>query len=258
MTGSLFCNLVFQFFLEFIYVGFHRGSVPVGESPLSTNKMAEGSQPSLRPLPHQKRTFDDGDDDLHVFSYKGEYDRALLCLLKGTNCDVKNDWRQTPLHLATSAGHLNIMLLLLDSGACVNERDHQDLTPLHQAVIHGNKKCAELLLCFGGSPHNSEDIVDCRSPLELAETLPLIYSFIESKAGMCVGGVVCECVRVRVCVCVCACACVRAHVCLCVCVCTCAFVHIPIMNTCTAYIHAFGHTLTSTAFLTANHLRNCP
>ena len=143
--------------------------------------MAVGFQ--QRPLPYQKRTFDDGDSDLHIFAYQGEYDRALLCLLQGANCDVKNDWRQTPLHLATSAGHLDVMLLLLDSGARVNERDHQDITPLHQAVIHGNRKSAELLLCCGASPHNSDE-VEGLSPLELAEELPLMHRVLETQAGM--------------------------------------------------------------------------
>ena len=136
-----------------------------------------------RPLPCVRRCVDDGDTNLHLWSYNGDYDKVLMALLKGEGVNIVNNWKQTPLHLATSVGKLEIMLLLLDSGAHVNARDHQNLTPLHQAVIHGNKKSVELLLCCNASPHNAEEVEDTLSPLVLSESLPLVHKMIEEAAG---------------------------------------------------------------------------
>lgn len=136
-----------------------------------------------RPLPCVRRCPDDGDTNLHIWSYKGDYDKVLMTLLQGENVNTVNNWKQTPLHLATSVGQLEIMLLLLDSGAQVNARDHQNLTPLHQAVIHCNKKSVELLLCCNASPHNAEEVVDTLSPLALSESVPLVHKMISESAG---------------------------------------------------------------------------
>ena len=106
-----------------------------------------------------------------------------MALLQGKDVNAVNNWKQTPLHLATSVGQLAIMLLLLDAGAQVNARDHQNLTPLHQAVIHGNKKAVELLLCCNASPHNAEEVDDTHSPIVLSESLPTIHKMIQESAG---------------------------------------------------------------------------
>lgn len=136
-----------------------------------------------RPLPCVRRGFDDGDTNLHIWSYRGDYNKVLMALLQGEDVNIVNNWRQTPLHLATSVGHLAVMLLLLDAGAHANARDHQNLTPLHQAVIHGNKKAVELLLCCNGSPHNAEGVDDTYSPIVLSESLPIIHKMIQDAAG---------------------------------------------------------------------------
>ena len=135
------------------------------------------------PPPRKRSEFEDGNTELHEWSSKGDYDRVLLLLLQGTNSNVCNIWKHTPLHLASSGGHLDVMLLLLDSGACVNARDHQSLTPLHHAVIHRNKKSVELLLSYGASPYNADDVTDTYSPFLLSESIPSCHMLIKDLAG---------------------------------------------------------------------------
>ncbi len=57
--------------------------------------------PVRRPIPPNRvpRTYaQDGNTPLHAVCYRGDYQAALMLLLRGVNVDARNIWRETPLH----------------------------------------------------------------------------------------------------------------------------------------------------------------
>lgn len=101
--------------------------------------------------------------------------RSLLA--KGADVSAKDQWRNTPLHMAED--NCEILRLLLERGADVNARNHNDETPLHLAAGKDRKK-SEWLLANGANvdPKN----VWGRTPLHAAalsgttETLGLLLA----------------------------------------------------------------------------------
>ena len=60
--------------------------------------------------------------------------------------DEKNDWGDTPLHLASQKGHIDFILILLEYGAYVNEKGHDGSISLHEASYYGHNDCISALL----------------------------------------------------------------------------------------------------------------
>ena len=145
-----------------------------------------------RPIPRKYLSYnEDGNSTLHRACYLGDYKLALMLLLTpNVDTEVRNVWRETPLHQCTSQGHLEIMLLLLDGGAHVNALDKDSYTPLHHALIHGNREATELLLCYGARVHNDPCAMVGlsghslpKSPLELASSVHVCHSAVEKAQG---------------------------------------------------------------------------
>ena len=130
---------------------------------------------------------EDGNSKLHFSCYIGDYKSALMLLLApGVATEVRNVWKETPLHHCTSQGHLQIMMLLLDAGADVNAQDKDSYTPLHHAIIHGNREATELLLCYGANAYISSFDTgeeNYRSPFELAGHVHVCHDAILKAQG---------------------------------------------------------------------------
>lgn len=86
---------------------------------------------------------------LHIFAYTG--DRALVRLLKGSDCDVdaEDKDRRTPLHWAAWAGKCGTVEELLHLGAKVDAQDKIGRTPLYGAAGGGFRDVVDKLLLRG-------------------------------------------------------------------------------------------------------------
>jgi ankyrin repeat protein len=80
--------------------------------------------------------------------YKGI---ATLLIESGIDCTIKDQDKNTPLHLACDREDLEIVKLLLSKGdpTCINTYSALGLTPLHLACLKDNRELAELLLDNG-------------------------------------------------------------------------------------------------------------
>lgn len=160
--------------------------------------MAAAAPPPDRPLPRKYLNYnEDINSKLHFACYFGDYKMALMLLLSSeVDIDIRNIWRETPLHHCTSQGHLDIMMLLLDGGADVNALDKDYYTPLHHAIIHGNKEAAELLICYGSNIFNDSVVAQIsmagdhdpssipKSPLELASCVHVCHNPVKKAEGL--------------------------------------------------------------------------
>ncbi|KAI0228464.1 hypothetical protein LSAT2_021078, partial [Lamellibrachia satsuma] len=93
-----------------------------------------------------------GNTPLHYASVEGQPSviRSLLSL--GARLNVKNNSRQSPLHLAAKNGHYKTCQRLLDSAHgqhIVNEQDGHGFTPVHSAALNGHCRIVELFLRHG-------------------------------------------------------------------------------------------------------------
>ena len=75
--------------------------------------------------------------------------------------NVKNEGRQTPLHLAAYYGYKEIIQLLLANGAEVDPRDNDGRTPLHQMVPRCVRPDVAEVLLENGATINTTDNIGC-------------------------------------------------------------------------------------------------
>ena len=65
---------------------------------------------------------------------------------------IKNEFEQTPLHIASKRERSNIINLLLENGAFINIKDSTGKTPLHYACIYNILNNVKILLFVFASP----------------------------------------------------------------------------------------------------------
>lgn len=63
--------------------------------------------------------------------------------------DIRNSYRQTPLHYAAICGNVGVVESLLHAGARVEQRDSVGCTPLHHALRQGHRELSLVLLQSG-------------------------------------------------------------------------------------------------------------
>ena len=66
-----------------------------------------------------------------VEARNGDLEVARLLIQKGANVNCQNNWKSTPLHMASRNGDLEVPKLLIQKGAYVNFQDNCKNTPLH-------------------------------------------------------------------------------------------------------------------------------
>lgn len=90
-------------------------------------------------------------DEIHDAASDGDVEK-VQALLKG-NPDlvfIKDDFGNTPLHMATFGGHKNVVELLLANRADVNAKDNTGHTPLHDVRAGDRAGVRQLLRLHGG------------------------------------------------------------------------------------------------------------
>ena len=70
---------------------------------------------------------------------------AQVALAAGAEVNARNQWQQTPLHLAADTGHTDLARLLIEKGAEVNAKDDEQQMPLHWAANNGYTEIVKLL-----------------------------------------------------------------------------------------------------------------
>ncbi len=105
-----------------------------------------------------------GETPLHWAAQMGRLKLAVFLVRRGARVDIKNKYRQQPIHMAVWCPA--VLVFLLQKGADPNARDMDGLTPLHWAAWLGRAASAKILLDHGARP----DLKDAagRTPLDLA------------------------------------------------------------------------------------------
>lgn len=96
---------------------------------------------------------------------KGDLEQTKKLIDHGADVNVKNHFKQTPLHLACS--NYNLVEYLIAHGAKVNSRDKNYCTPLHLACAYGSRKLIKLLIDVGANI-NAKIKPDGFTPLDVA------------------------------------------------------------------------------------------
>ncbi len=86
---------------------------------------------------------------IHEAAATGDIAQVQSLLSQGTNINLLNRSRFTPLHLAVLNRRKEVAELLINKGANLNAKNNRGLTPLHVAASTGQKEIVELLISKG-------------------------------------------------------------------------------------------------------------
>jgi len=99
----------------------------------------------------------------------GKTEVVKLLLSKDADVNALNEYKATPLHLATKLATVEIAKVLLENGANVNARDEHQRTPLYMAVEANKMEVSKLFLEKGADVTLKGGIGEQLTPLMLAE-----------------------------------------------------------------------------------------
>ncbi|CAM9542572.1 unnamed protein product [Scytosiphon promiscuus] len=89
------------------------------------------------------------DTALHLSAWQGEVGVVRLLLARGADVNAQNNLGSTPLNRAAVAGQTEVIELLLDAGANLEHQDDISGTPLHGAARRNHCATVRLLLNRG-------------------------------------------------------------------------------------------------------------
>ena len=92
------------------------------------------------------------DKDLLKVSRGHDVAAIRYFISKGASANTLDEYRTSPLHIASRSGNIQIVEELLNSGANVNITDQGGWTPLHIASYFKHNHICALLLKFGANP----------------------------------------------------------------------------------------------------------
>lgn len=119
---------------------------------------------------------------LHVAAWYGHLGIVTFLLQRGADVNARNVDDSTSLHLAVRAGHLEIAKHLLYHGADVNARDAFGLTPLHVAADRGDLEAAELLITLGADAGVEDKYGRTAADILLSKDLAEVFKKHKEKA----------------------------------------------------------------------------
>jgi hypothetical protein len=112
---------------------------------------------------------------LHIASWEGHRDAAVLLLDAGARVDDRDGNGRTALHISARKNHSKFCKLLLSRGASLDARDADDRDPEFSALLRGCTNTAELLAAVraaGGWPSYLE--APRKELLALRQRLPAL------------------------------------------------------------------------------------
>jgi hypothetical protein len=118
---------------------------------------------------------------LLISSDLGDLNITPLLIDNGADVSATNEYRETPLHLASREGHEGMAQLLIDSGADVSATDKYGQTPLHLASRDGHEGVARLLIDWGADVSATTE-EDGETPLHLASNEGVAQLLIDRGA----------------------------------------------------------------------------
>ena len=129
--------------------------VPAQPSPAppTEEKPAEPVAEATQPKPPTAKA---PDSSIHLAARTGNIEAVKQHLAAGTDVNVKDTNRWTPLHYAAWKGHKKIVVTLIAKGADVNAKNRYG-TPLHLPAGSGHKDIAKLLIA-NGADVNVKDV----------------------------------------------------------------------------------------------------
>jgi len=131
------------------------GSETSPSATLKSRPPAQEEQTASRHEPEEETHWElyfhqdvDGETQLHVATRQGflEVVFSLVSMIPGAQyLNIRNNWRQTALHLAVLSSQPRIVRRLVCAGACTKSADRKGNTPLHLASMAGDLACVRAL-----------------------------------------------------------------------------------------------------------------
>ncbi|XP_078592930.1 myotrophin homolog [Branchiostoma floridae x Branchiostoma japonicum] len=112
----------------------------------------------------------------------GDKEDVKKCLAKGVdvNATSTKSWRRVALHMAAEGGHVHIAELLIAKGAAINTKDDFCETPLHIAASQGEFPMVQLLVSTPGVDVLAKN-EDGKTALELSGTDQMIRRVLKKR-----------------------------------------------------------------------------
>ena len=92
------------------------------------------------------KTFDNGENYLHVAVSRGLKEMTQLLLKKDKNIDAIDNDGYTALHKAAYYGYVDICKILIENDCDLNIQNKSGNTPIHLAIAKGRKECVTILI----------------------------------------------------------------------------------------------------------------
>ncbi len=105
---------------------------------------------------------------LHLAARSGDVDACKSLIVMVAQVDVQNRYGRAPLHLAANKGHLDVCKTLIDADADVNIQDFLSWTPLYYAVVGSHLEICKILIEHGARLDIEDD--ENETPWDLASS----------------------------------------------------------------------------------------
>lgn len=95
--------------------------------------------------------------DMYAAVKSGQVELAHVLAERGASVSVRDEHRQTPLHIAAENNDVRMTRLLLEAGADIDDAGAKMESPLHSAAEYGSFAVVSALLAAGADPNLRDD-----------------------------------------------------------------------------------------------------